>query len=183
MFFMFVELQLMCSIYPDEGQLLCSVHLERLLTCQTFLETATRYPVVALQRFGLVKTPAPPWVAIHRVCIPQRTLVHSAEYLVKALGGEEMAYKIAGGTKWWQVRAGPGVEGEWVVLKKDWKDYQKAKEGSMRDKDKDTKKSKKGKGKEKEMEQEPATRRDEDEIEDSDGECESVVYQNEGRDL
>ena len=36
-----------------------------------------------------------------------------------------MAYKIAGGTKWWQVRAGPGVEGEWIVLKKDWKDYQK----------------------------------------------------------
>ena len=57
--------------------------------------------------------------------ITQRTLVQAAEYLVTALGGEEMAYKIAGGTKWWQVRAGPGVEGEWIVLKKDWKDYQK----------------------------------------------------------
>jgi hypothetical protein len=93
--------------------------------------------------------------------------------LVKALGGEEMAYKIAGGTKWWQVRAGPGVEGEWIVLKKDWKDYQKAKEGSQREKD--TKKSKKGKEKEKEKEQEPATRVDEDGGEDSDGECESFM--------
>ena len=84
-----------------------------------------------------------------------------------------MAYKIAGGTKWWQVRAGPGVEGEWIVLKKDWKDYQKAKEGSQREKD--TKKSKKGKGKEKEHE--PATRVDEDGEggEDSDGECESTM--------
>jgi hypothetical protein len=99
--------------------------------------------------------------------------VHAAEYLVKALGGEEMAYKIAGGTKWWQVRAGPGVEGEWIVLKKDWKDYQKAKEGSQREKDKDTKKSKKGK--EKEKEQEPTTRVDEDGGEDSDGECESIM--------
>lgn len=84
-----------------------------------------------------------------------------------------MAYKIAGGTKWWQVRAGPGVEGEWIVLKKDWRDYQKAKEGSQREKDKDTKKSKKGK--EKEKEQEPATQVDEDGGEDSDGECEYVM--------
>lgn len=89
---------------------------------------------------------------------------------MKAMGGEEMAYKIAGGTKWWQVRAGPGVEGEWIVLKKDWKDYQKAKEGSQREKD--TKKSKKGK--EKEKEEEPAPKVDED-GEDSDGECESAT--------
>ena len=33
-----------------------------------------------------------------------------------------MAYKVAGGTKWWQIRAGPGVEGEWIVMKKDWKE-------------------------------------------------------------
>jgi hypothetical protein len=39
-----------------------------------------------------------------------------------------MAYKVAGGSKWWQVRAGPGVEAEWIVLKKDWKDYTRAQE-------------------------------------------------------
>ena len=36
-----------------------------------------------------------------------------------------MAYKVAGGTKWWQVRAGKGLEGEWIVTKKDWRDAQK----------------------------------------------------------
>jgi hypothetical protein len=76
--------------------------------------------------------------------------------MVTALGGEEMAYKIAGGTKWWQVRAGPGVEAEWVVLKKDWKDYQKAKDrGAQKEKEKETKgKETKGKEKEKEKEKE-----------------------------
>lgn len=44
-----------------------------------------------------------------------------------------MAYKIAGGTKWWQVRAGAGVEGEWIVLKKDWKEYQRSKEKERED--------------------------------------------------
>lgn len=37
-----------------------------------------------------------------------------------------MAYKVAGGSKWWQVRAGPGVEAEWIVMKKDWKEYEKS---------------------------------------------------------
>lgn len=83
-----------------------------------------------LQRFGLVRTPAPPWVGIHRVTIPQRTLINAADYLITALGGEEQAYKVVGGTKWWQVRAGPGVEAEWIVLKKDWKDYQRSQETS-----------------------------------------------------
>ena len=78
--------------------------------------------MAALQRFGLVRTPAPPWVALHRVLIPQSTLSSAAEFLVTAMGGTEMAYKIAGGSKWWQVRAGSGVEGEWIVMKKDWKE-------------------------------------------------------------
>lgn len=42
--------------------------------------------------------------------------------MVTAFGGEEMAFKVAGGTKWWQVRAGQGVEAEWIVMKKDWKE-------------------------------------------------------------
>jgi hypothetical protein len=54
--------------------------------------------------------------------IPQSTLSYAAEFLVTAMGGPEMAYKIAGGSKWWQVRAGSGVEGEWIVMKKDWKE-------------------------------------------------------------
>jgi hypothetical protein len=78
-----------------------------------------------------------------------------------------MAYKIAGGTKWWQVRAGPGVEGEWVVMKKDWKDYQKA-----RDKGSQGKKGKgKGKGKEPEAEMRPLSNED---VDEDTGECESA---------
>lgn len=51
------------------------------------------------------------------------TLSKAADKLVAALGGEEMAYKIAGGTMWWQVRAGPGVEAEWITMKKDYRQY------------------------------------------------------------
>jgi len=101
------------------------IYDEAFVLMKTFLETATKYPVAALQRFGLVRTPAPPWVALHRVIIPQQTLVRAAAFLVEAFGGDDMAYKVAGGTKWWQVRAGPGVEAEWIVMKKDWNDAEK----------------------------------------------------------
>lgn len=105
--------------------------------------TDVRHPVAALQRFGLVRTPAPPWVALHRVLIPQRTLGDAAEFLITALGGEDMAYKIAGGSKWWQVRAGDGVEGEWIVMKKDWKEHVKRETEGKKGKDgkQETKKS------------------------------------------
>ncbi len=82
------------------------IYDEAFVLMKTFLETATKYPVAALQRFGLVRTPA-------------------AAFLVEAFGGDDMAYKVAGGTKWWQVRAGPGVEAEWIVMKKDWNDAEK----------------------------------------------------------
>lgn len=83
---------------------------------------ALRHPVSALQRFGQVRTLSPPWVAVHRVQVPFPSLQSAAEYIVTAFGGEEMTFKIAGGTKWWQVRAGQGVEAEWIVMKKDWKE-------------------------------------------------------------
>lgn len=72
----------------------------------------------ALQQFSQTRTPAPPWVAMHQLSIPQETSSMAAKYLVEALGGKEMAFKIAGGTTWWQVRAGAGVECEWIVAKK-----------------------------------------------------------------
>ncbi|WVR06766.1 hypothetical protein IAU60_003801 [Kwoniella sp. DSM 27419] len=95
---------------------------EAFVIMKTFLEIATKYPCAALQRFGQVRTPSPPWVAVHRVLIPQSTLHAAADKMIAGLGGEEMAYKIAGGTKWWQVRAGRGLEAEWIVMKKDWKE-------------------------------------------------------------
>ncbi|RXK39917.1 hypothetical protein M231_02851 [Tremella mesenterica] len=95
---------------------------EAFVLIKTFLEISTHHPVAALQRFGLVRTPSPPWVAVHRVLIPDQCLQQSAQNLITAFGGEQMAYKIAGGSKWWQVRAGPGVQAEWIVMKKDWKE-------------------------------------------------------------
>lgn len=59
---------------------------------------------------------------MHRISIPQSTSARAAEYLIKALGGEEMAFKVAGGTTWWQVRAGAGVECEWLAMKKDYRE-------------------------------------------------------------
>jgi hypothetical protein len=41
--------------------------------------------------------------------------------MVTALGGEEMAYRIAGGTKWWQVRLTAGVEAEWICMKNEYR--------------------------------------------------------------
>ncbi|EIW66003.1 hypothetical protein TREMEDRAFT_20822, partial [Tremella mesenterica DSM 1558] len=95
---------------------------EAFVLIKTFLEISTHHPVPALQRFGLVRTPSPPWIAVHRVLIPDQCLQQSAQNLITAFGGEHMAYKIAGGSKWWQVRAGPGVQAEWIVMKKDWKE-------------------------------------------------------------
>lgn len=49
-----------------------------------------------------------------------------------------MTYKIAGGSRWWQVRAG-GLEGEWIAMKKDYepalkeeRERQKARRKSMK---------------------------------------------------
>lgn len=36
-----------------------------------------------------------------------------------------MAYKIAGGTKWWQVRVGRGLEAEWIVMKDEYRRSEK----------------------------------------------------------
>jgi hypothetical protein len=100
-----------------------------------------------LQKFGLTKTPSPPWVLTHRVLIPLNpSCVSAAEILVRALGGAELATKMAGGTKWWRVRMQAGVEGEWIGIKKDFRneeirrkqaeDAQKQKKKDKKDKDK-----------------------------------------------
>ncbi|WVQ77836.1 hypothetical protein IAR50_007531 [Cryptococcus sp. DSM 104548] len=123
---------------------------EAFVLMKTFLEMSTKHPVAALQRFGQVRTPSPPWVAVHRIHVPHPTLASAAEYLIKGFGGEEMAFKIAGGTKWWQVRAGPGVEAEWIVMKKDWRTVV-AEEKKERKERKD--KPEKGKSKEEDKEE------------------------------
>lgn len=70
--------------------------------------------------------------------IPAHTLHQAAKHLIEAFGGPEMTYKIAGGSRWWQVRAG-GLEGEWIAMKKDYepalkeeRERQKARRKSMK---------------------------------------------------
>lgn len=64
----------------------------------------------------------------------------AAVHLIKALGGEDVAKRVVGGTKWWQVRGVKGsvhmgylekhhllfisVDAQWIAVKKD---YQQAK--------------------------------------------------------
>ncbi|KAL1411376.1 hypothetical protein Q8F55_002332 [Vanrija albida] len=89
---------------------------------KNFLNISTHHTVAALQELSQTRTPAPPWVAVHRCSIPHSTLSQAADYLVAGFGGEEMAYKVAGGVKWWQVRAGQGVEAEWIAMRSEYKE-------------------------------------------------------------
>lgn len=90
-----------------------------------------------------------------------------------------MAYKIAGGTKWWQVRAGEGVEAEWIVMRKDYR------EGLGRDKEawKEREREAKGKGKSKKEERMDERNREEGEPmvgedggADENGDCKSLIF-------
>jgi hypothetical protein len=43
-------------------------------------------------------------VRVVKITVPLSCCDDAADYLIKALGGEEVAKRVAGGTKWWQVR-------------------------------------------------------------------------------
>jgi hypothetical protein len=51
--------------------------------------------------------------------VPVSSCSLAAEHLIIALGGEEQASRVAGGTRWWQVRGLNGVDASWIVTKKD----------------------------------------------------------------
>ncbi|KDQ50918.1 hypothetical protein JAAARDRAFT_199615 [Jaapia argillacea MUCL 33604] len=92
---------------------------------KTFLEAATRHTVEELQGFSNTRTPSPPWVHVVRLVIPMSCCDEAAIHLIKALGGEEVAKRVVGGTKWWQVRGVKGVDAEWITAKKDWQEAKK----------------------------------------------------------
>ncbi|KAL1941449.1 hypothetical protein VTO73DRAFT_7266 [Trametes versicolor] len=100
---------------------------------KSFMEAATKHTVEELQAFSNTRTPSPPWVHAVRLLVPMSCCDEAAKYLIKALGGEECTKRVVGGTKWWQVRGVKGVDGEWIVAKKDWQEAkrrQKARESS-----------------------------------------------------
>src|SRR5260221_797086 len=61
-----------------------------------------------LPEFANTRTPSPPWVHVVRTMVPLSSCDEAATYLIKALGGEDVARQVVGGVKWWQVR---GVNG------------------------------------------------------------------------
>jgi hypothetical protein len=123
-----------------------------------------------LQKFGLTKTPSPPWVLVHRVLIPiNSSCSQAADVLIKALGGPEMAIKISGGTKWWRVRMQAGVEAEWIGIKKDFRE-----EEVRREQEKEKKKQKSGRDRVKEKVKSDSKAEQTEATDDGiEGECES----------
>ncbi|KAJ7072701.1 hypothetical protein C8F01DRAFT_1104996 [Mycena amicta] len=89
---------------------------------KAFLNAASYHTVEEVQAFSNTRTPSPPWVHVHRCVVPISCCDEAAEILVKALGGEEVARKVVGGCKWWQVRSVRGIDGQWVTAKKDWQE-------------------------------------------------------------
>ncbi|KAF7351100.1 Abhydrolase-3 domain-containing protein [Mycena sanguinolenta] len=72
--------------------------------------------------FSNTRTPSPPWVHVVRLVVPMTCCDDAAQYLITALGGEEIARKLVGGCKWWQVRGLSGVDAQWITAKKDWQE-------------------------------------------------------------
>ena len=89
--------------------------------------------------FSNTRTPSPPWTHVVRTLVPLSKCEEAASYLVKALGGEDVAKRLIGGVKWWQVRGVNGsallyvnwnmvsnmvysVDAQWITAKKDWKE-------------------------------------------------------------
>jgi hypothetical protein len=63
--------------------------------------------------FSNTRTPSPPWTHVVRILVPVSKCEEAASYLIKALGGEDVAKRLIGGVKWWQVR---GVNGSAFVI-------------------------------------------------------------------
>ncbi|EPQ55203.1 lipase/ esterase, partial [Gloeophyllum trabeum ATCC 11539] len=114
-----------------EGSAVVNLRKDELLYDQAFnivkdfLDAASKHTVEELQSFSNTRTPSPPWVRVVRLLVPMSCCEEAATQLIKALGGEEVAKRVVGGTKWWQVRGVKGVNCEWIVAKKDWQEAKK----------------------------------------------------------
>ncbi|PPQ79997.1 hypothetical protein CVT26_004401 [Gymnopilus dilepis] len=92
---------------------------------KSFLKASTYHTIEELQAFSNTRTPSPPWTHVVRTLVPMSCCEEAAPYLIKALGGEEVARRLVGGIKWWQVRGVNGVDAQWITARKDWQDAKK----------------------------------------------------------
>ncbi|KAF9243236.1 Alpha/Beta hydrolase protein [Melanogaster broomeanus] len=86
---------------------------------------AYSHSVEELQAFSVTRTPSPPWVHAIRAIVPMSCCDEAASLIIQALGGEEHATRLVGGTKWWQLRDITGIAGEWMMKRKDWQEAKK----------------------------------------------------------
>ncbi|KAJ9124147.1 hypothetical protein QFC22_000944 [Naganishia vaughanmartiniae] len=145
--FMYDEAFVLIKFFLETSTKCISLRGIRETPANLIVELSFRHTVEELQKFGLTRTPSPPWVLTHRVLVPINPCCSdAADYIIQALGGPENAFKLCGGTKWWTVRFQAGVEGEWIGIKKDWK---KEEERVRKEEEARKKGSKISKGKEK----------------------------------
>ncbi|KAG7442589.1 alpha/beta-hydrolase [Guyanagaster necrorhizus] len=84
-----------------------------------FLTLAANHTIEEFQAFSNNRTSSPRRFHVERLLVPMSSCEDAAKYLVKALGGQDVARRVVGGVKWWQVRAINGVDAEWITTKKD----------------------------------------------------------------
>ncbi|KAH6914019.1 lipase/esterase [Coprinopsis sp. MPI-PUGE-AT-0042] len=89
---------------------------------KAFLNAASWHTVEDIQAFSNTRTPSPPWIQVVRTIVPMSCCDQAATHMVTVLGGEDHCRKVVGGIKWWQVRGIAGVDAQWIVAKKDWRE-------------------------------------------------------------
>ncbi|KAH7928695.1 alpha/beta-hydrolase [Leucogyrophana mollusca] len=108
-----------------DGKIAAQLRQDELLYDEAFNIVKVSHSVEEVQAFSNNRTPSPPWVHVVRLVVPMSCCDDAAVYLIQALGGEDVAKRVVGGTKWWQVRGVRGIDGEWITAKKDWQDAKK----------------------------------------------------------
>jgi acetyl esterase/lipase len=85
---------------------------------RSFIESAARHPVEAIQSFTSAYVPVAPWVRVDRAVIPDEFSKSAAQHLANQLGPKGI--EEVGGNKWWQWRKyGADLTGDWIEMQKD----------------------------------------------------------------
>ncbi|RAL06840.1 lipase/esterase family protein [Aspergillus homomorphus CBS 101889] len=99
-----------------------NVHIsydESLRILREFLVYASKHTLEDLQTFSCQRVPAPHWVKLETVTVPEDCLLGAADAVNKQLGPRGIAR--VGGKEWWQWR-GPAedLKAEWIEMKDDY---------------------------------------------------------------
>ncbi|KAL4874091.1 hypothetical protein BDV12DRAFT_159003 [Aspergillus spectabilis] len=108
-----------------------NVHLsydEGISIIREFINFSSKRPIEYIQEFTGQRVPAPHWVRIDRVSVPEEFLTSAATALNKQLGPDGIAR--VGGEKWWQWRGPSGdkngeLRGEWIEMHNDYNERQR----------------------------------------------------------